>query len=289
MPTEIDHIVIAVRDLEQTSQDYARAGFTVVAGGEHKGGATHNALVAFSDGAYFELIAFRRADEEHGNKWWHRLSQGEGLVDYALRTNDLAGEVRDLRSRGLEVTDTMSGGRFRPDGIRLDWETIRFGGASTSALPFYCFDLTQRTLRVPGGDATTHQNGVTGVIGATVVVNDIRAAGAQFEKLANAKGESIADAFEDVETARRYPIGNAWVQVVQPTIHASDFRKQLELRGDGLFSVSLSAPADSDASIPIVLAHGARLLLPTNNHEAHHQSQAIANIQVPHASSECTP
>lgn len=104
MPTGIDHIVIAVRDLAQTTEDYTRAGFTVIPGGDHKDGATHNALAAFADGAYFELITFGKVDEEQDSKWWHRLSKGEGLVDYALRTNDLAGEVRDLGSRGLDIT-----------------------------------------------------------------------------------------------------------------------------------------------------------------------------------------
>ena len=49
----IDHIVIAVRDLAAASDDYARLGFTVTLGGEHTGGATHNALISFAYGAYF--------------------------------------------------------------------------------------------------------------------------------------------------------------------------------------------------------------------------------------------
>src|SRR5687767_3214453 len=102
MPIGIDHIVIAVNDLDQTIADYTAAGFTVTPGGEHKGGASHNALVTFRDGAYFELIAFR-ADKPHGTHWKETLKQGEGLVDYALRTNDLDQEVKDLRAAGLDA------------------------------------------------------------------------------------------------------------------------------------------------------------------------------------------
>ncbi|MGB3305325.1 MAG: VOC family protein [Thermomicrobiales bacterium] len=262
MPTGIDHIVIAVRDLEQTSTDCRRAGFTVVPGGEHKDGTTHNALVSFADGAYFELIAFKEPDREQEHKWWHRLAKGEGLVDYALRTDDLQREVADLRRRGLQPSDPIDGGRFRPDGQRLDWQTIRFEGASSPALPFYCFDLTDRALRVPGGDATAHANGVTGVSGVTVVVGDIDAAAAQFAALSGVEGTDITSELADASSARRYPVGNAWIAVAQPTIHPSDLRQQLELRGDSIFSVSLIATDGGDASIPIGLAHGARLLLP---------------------------
>ncbi|MCW5883173.1 MAG: VOC family protein, partial [Anaerolineae bacterium] len=56
----IDHIVILVHDLAQAQADYAALGFTVVPGGEHTGGATHNARVAFADGSYVELLAFKR-------------------------------------------------------------------------------------------------------------------------------------------------------------------------------------------------------------------------------------
>ena len=59
MLQNIDHIVIVVRDLARASADYARAGFTVTPGGEHTGGATHNALITFADGAYLELLAFK--------------------------------------------------------------------------------------------------------------------------------------------------------------------------------------------------------------------------------------
>lgn len=260
MPTGIDHIVIAVRNLAQATQDYTRAGFTVIEGGKHKDGTTHNALVAFADGAYFELIAFRNPDQAQDHKWWHRLAQGEGLIDYALRTDDLDKEVHDLRKRGLDASDPLDGGRVRPDGQRLDWQTIRFEGSSSPALPFYCFDLTARQLRVPGGEATAHASGVLGVAGVTVIVSDMGAAEPQFQKLTNDQGESVLEAFPDAEVAQRFRIGDVWIQVVQPTIHASNLRQQLELRGDSLFSVSLNASREDASSIPIVLAHGARLL-----------------------------
>lgn len=51
MFTGIDHVVIAVADLEGAIASYAQAGFTVVRGGRHNIG-THNALIAFADGSY---------------------------------------------------------------------------------------------------------------------------------------------------------------------------------------------------------------------------------------------
>jgi catechol 2,3-dioxygenase-like lactoylglutathione lyase family enzyme len=59
MSLPLDHIVIAVQDLERTIADYQSLGFNVLRGGEHPGRSTHNALVVFADGVYFELIAWR--------------------------------------------------------------------------------------------------------------------------------------------------------------------------------------------------------------------------------------
>lgn len=261
MPTGIDHIVIAVNALEDAVADYRHAGFTVTPGGEHVGGRTHNALVAFADGAYFEIIAFRDPEEQTGHAWASRLLKGEGLIDYALRANDLSKEVADLRSRGLNASEPHDGGRTRPDGQRIAWQTIRFPDAS-SALPFYCVDRTERALRVPGGEATVHRNGVTGVEGVTVVVNDLAAAAPRFTALTGDLGTAFDAGGEHVADGRRFLVGSAWIHVVQPDTSPSDLRNHLERRGDSIYAVSLHAPAGGDDAIPLALAHGARLLLP---------------------------
>ncbi|MER3459556.1 MAG: hypothetical protein C4309_13850, partial [Chloroflexota bacterium] len=45
----LDHIVILVRDLAKAIEDYTALGFTIIPGGEHQGGASHNALIAFAE------------------------------------------------------------------------------------------------------------------------------------------------------------------------------------------------------------------------------------------------
>ena len=52
-----DHLVLVVRELEAATRDFSSFGFKVTPGGVHAGGLTHNALVAFSDGSYLELLA----------------------------------------------------------------------------------------------------------------------------------------------------------------------------------------------------------------------------------------
>ena len=77
MSLALDHIVIAVADLDRAMADYRALGFQVLPGGQHPGRTSHNALVVFADGAYLELIAWRAPAPEE--RWYRTLSaHGEG-------------------------------------------------------------------------------------------------------------------------------------------------------------------------------------------------------------------
>jgi len=175
----LDHIVIAVHDLEATIADYAALGFNVQRGGDHPGRSTHNALVVFADGSYFELIAWKAPAPQE--RWWQLLQRhGEGIVDFALLPQRIADTVAHAAQRGLVLEGPLEGGRLRPDGERLRWQTAR---APSPDLPFLCGDVTPRALRVPGGDATVHPNGALGVASLVVAVHDIDATLARYRAL----------------------------------------------------------------------------------------------------------
>ena len=169
----LDHVVFVARDLAAAVEDYTRQGFTVTPGGEHAGGVTHNALVCFADGSYLELVAFRRPDPTH--RWWSHAASG-GFADFAVLSDDLAQDLSALKD--LVVREAAEGGRTRPDGVSLRWRAAFL----RPPLPFLIEDLTPRDLRVPGGDATRHANGVTG---ATLVVaaRDQRSVDERYKRL----------------------------------------------------------------------------------------------------------
>ena len=170
----LDHVVFVARDLAATTADYRSRGFTVVPGGEHADGLTHNALVAFADGAYLELVAFLQPAPQH--RWW-RHAAGAGFADFALLSDDLDADVAALGD--LVTRPGADGGRTRPDGVTLRWRTALL----VPPLPFLIQDHTARDQRVPGGDAARHANGVTGIATVAIAARDERSARAGYDRL----------------------------------------------------------------------------------------------------------
>ena len=261
MIRSIDHIVIAVRDLARASADYERAGFTVTPGGEHTGGATHNALISFADGAYFELIAFAEPDRPQEHRWWEPLQAGEGLVDFALLTDGLAEEAERLTAAGLPADGPRDGGRLRPDRQRVAWRTLVFAEGAPP-LPFVIEDVTVRDLRVPPGAATRHPLGVDRVAGLILVVADLEQSAPAFEALLGSPAAGAAPHAHGVRGARRFVLGNQWIELAQPDAGASELRRHLDVRGDGPYEVVLGRAgggADSGELLPPATTHGVRI------------------------------
>jgi hypothetical protein len=255
MSLALDHIVIAVADLDAAFADYGRLGFTVLRGGEHANGITHNVLVVFQDGAYLELIAWKRPDP--GNRWsdvFHRA--GEGFVDYALLPGDIGAVVAAAQARGLDIADPLPGGRNRPDGERLEWQTAR---SERPDVPFLCGDVTPRSLRVQEGEVRRHANGITGVAGLTVAVQDLEASLARNAALLGTEaGGELRDTTVAGSPARTasLTLGNGTrVTLASPT-STGPLADHLAKRGEGPFSVAFRGPGE--AELGASLTHGAR-------------------------------
>ncbi|MBB3180854.1 VOC family protein [Variovorax sp. Sphag1AA] len=272
MTLQLDHIVIAVNDLETAIADYTTLGFNVLRGGDHPGRTTHNALVVFADGSYFELIAWKAPAPEE--RWWQLLQRhGEGVVDFALLPQSTSETVKAAAQRGLVLDGPLDGGRLRPDGERLHWQTAR---PPSPDLPFLCGDLTPRALRVPEGNARRHPNGVTGVASLAIAVRDLDATVARYRAL-------LGPDAVDTHVGRAVNLPGAQSRLALVTLgentivlssprdargDADTAQDPLELRlaarGEGPFAIVLRTSANTAATtgaLDLGLTHGASIEL----------------------------
>ncbi len=185
MITRIDHITIGVADLEQGVTQYKKLGFNVLQGGVHAGRGTHNA-VAWNGEEYIELLAIRdvaeyRAASTTGGEFEKFIAAGGGIRSIALASDDLATDVEGMRSRGIDVGDPVEGSRRTPEGLELRWKIAMLG--SSHALPvFFIQHLTPLAQRRPTG-AGAHQNSVTGLERAYIVVEEAEASAAMLARI----------------------------------------------------------------------------------------------------------
>ena len=230
MDFSLDHVVILVFDLERAQADYGVLGFTVVEGGRHADGLTHNALVAFEDGSYLELIAF--IDEPPDEHPFYRAHGQEGLVTFALLPGEIARDVQEARKRGLHMEGPSQGGRHRPDGMHIEWQIAR---ADSPELPFLCADVTPRDLRVPYGPSRLHANGTTGIAAVTIVVWGLEASATRYKALLGS--DPLPHGPYNHPRSTSFDVKGCILTLVEPD--SGEMREYLERRGEGPYAITL--------------------------------------------------
>ena len=135
----VDHIIIAVSDLEKASKDYAlMLGRAPSWRGMHPGYGSSNTLFRL-DNCYVELLA---AD---GEGWAGDMvrgvleSQGQSLCALVFGTDDCDGFLENARAQGLEVTDPAVGTGVDDDtGVTRTWQTMHWDRRAARGIFSFC-------------------------------------------------------------------------------------------------------------------------------------------------------
>ena len=249
----IDHLVVAVQDLAQASRDYEQLGFTVVPGGQHPVGS-HNALIAFQDGSYLEIIAFYRDAFDH--RWWDPLQKGERLVDFCFQTDDLRGDTEKLRAAGVAINNPVPWSRKRPDGYELKWLLSLATGSHRGVAPFLIEDVTPRTERIP--QEFHHANGVVGIDKVTVAAGELRPIEEWYGAVLGKSSTAIAAADLGAE-GFRFEVGPHAVEFLTPRDAASPLSDWLRRFGPSPYAAVLKGGGSELKPLDPHLTHGAHL------------------------------
>jgi hypothetical protein len=181
-PLQIDHVPICIADLAPVQQAFAAVGLKPDYGGPHSTGGTHMALLGFDDGSYFELLAPQKPGSAQGSDQAKRLEGSAGPCMWAVSTPDMKAELARLQGLGIATAGPYPGGRTRPDGQAIKWETAGIGpGARGDVLPFLIQDYTAHNLRVQPS-ASVHGSALSGITVVVVGVQDLAATIALFRK-----------------------------------------------------------------------------------------------------------
>jgi hypothetical protein len=244
----LDHIILVVSDLQVASQQFKQLGFTVIPGGVHSGGKTHNRLVPFPDGTYLELLSTPRqsrlkflillkklrllniymGDDTAINRRLTRdLASGIGMADFCLQSADLEKEIVQLKARGARFSHPNPGGRQRPDGKEVSWLTAV---PRTLDLPFLIEDKTPRELRLPPVKDDYHPNGILGISGIVVLVSNLIDSMANYRALLGDDPVSQAQYTQPGTQSSGYAINANFITIISPLPGNLIVRKHLKNR-----------------------------------------------------------
>lgn len=261
MFTAIDHLTIAVPDLEGAIARYRALGFDVRPGGVHPGKGTHNAI-AFTEGDYLELLAIRdrveyRAAARRPANTHAGLEEfvaaGGGIRCVVLQSDDLEADVAAMRARGVDVSEVHEAGRRTPEGHEIRWKVAVPGPKNPLPLFFIqqLVPLDERR-RLAGGAA--HPNGVRFLERAYIVVHDLEGEAALYARVLGAPEPRRYKGTVIMSHMAVFQFGSAGLTLAQPYA-PGPAAEALERRGPGPFQ-ALYRTSSMGAAARWMQAHG---------------------------------
>ncbi|PVX61125.1 VOC family protein [Paraburkholderia unamae] len=165
----IDHVVIAVRDLDAARDDFTRMGFALTPRGFHTMGSENHC--AMFGGDYLELLTVRRPHPVTAF-FSGFLEHGDGAAAMVVATDDAQALHRDWHAAGIPVEAPASFSRPVQTAQGSADASFRITQVDVAYTPggrvFACEHLTPELVYEPGRAA--HPNGVTGLVGVTISI-----------------------------------------------------------------------------------------------------------------------
>ena len=125
MINALDHLIIAVSDLDAAEENYTKIfGIKPVWRGEHKELGTENSLFNFQN-TYFELLAAKGEGLGAALVNHYLQESGEGLIGIVLGTEDIDECYKSLQSKGYALGEISEGeGINFKDGSIREWKNL---------------------------------------------------------------------------------------------------------------------------------------------------------------------
>ncbi|CAM5202852.1 Catechol 2,3-dioxygenase-like lactoylglutathione lyase family enzyme OS=Castellaniella defragrans OX=75697 GN=HNR28_001311 PE=4 SV=1 [Castellaniella defragrans] len=261
----VDHIVIAVRNLDAAARAWQAAGFTVSPRGKHSEHiGTANYTIVFGHD-YMELLGVDH-ETAHNQPTVAFLKQREGVERAAFTTDDAAALADEIKAHGFAATGPVAFSRpvALPDGAaseaRFQVTAWPVAEAPAGLRVFACQHFTRDAVWIPS--LQHHANGAQGLVRLEIVAGDSKAEATQLARLIDQTAQPTASGFrvpsgsdravfefyDAAAFARRYPAairaGSAGHGPVALVIASDDLAQAGALEGAILHDGAVNLPAE---------------------------------------------
>lgn len=245
--TAIDHVLVAVRDLDAATQDYERLlGRPVSLRGRHPAYGTANAIFQL-DNTYVELIA-PDGQGPFADRLTARLDgPGEGLFGVAFATPDAGALAEEWRAAGLSASDPQTGEGHAPDGTVRRWRNVFLPPDEAMGLFFFAIehqsDAGSRPVTAPGGPQEAALHAVDHVV---VNTPDAERSIALFGKTMSIRLALDRDAPQWGARMLFFRLGGITLEVIER--YGKDGKRKADRSGDAAYWGMAFRATDVDAA-----------------------------------------
>lgn len=188
----IDHVVIAVRDLQRAHDTWRRLGFLLTPRGYHTLGSQNHCIMFGRD--YVELLA---VPQPHPALAYYAdfLARGDGLAAIALATDDALAAHAELAAAGIGADPPLD--FSRPVALAGGAHDCAFRvvqlpvEATPGCRAFLCQHLTRELVWQPAHQA--HANGASAIAALAVVAEDPAGAARDYARVFDVRPQPIAE------------------------------------------------------------------------------------------------
>ncbi|PQZ52761.1 MULTISPECIES: VOC family protein [Bacillus] len=222
-----DHLVHAVHCTpEEAAKQMQVLGFHTALGGQHTNWGTWNSLCYF-DLSYIEFLAVqheekaKEAENPLVQETVVKLQNGEGMLQIAIRTNEIEELADKLSKHGLQTIGPFKGKRMRKDGRLLEWKMLFVKQEENGPrLPFFIqwneTDEERRNDLREIGTITEHKNKVQQIETIHYAVKNVRETVRKWKEV---MGLTVSLATKNVKwnaECQSVSFGNISVQFCEP-------------------------------------------------------------------------
>ncbi|KFM98612.1 VOC family protein [Bacillus clarus] len=222
-----DHLVHVVHCTpEEAAKQMQKLGFHTVQGGEHSNWGTWNSLCYF-DLSYIEFLAVqheekaKEADNPLVQETVVKLQDGEGMLQIAIRTEQIEELALKFEERGLQINGPFEGKRMRNDGRLLEWKMLFVKQEESGPkIPFFIqwneTDEERRNDLRKIGTITEHKNNVQEIETIHYAVKNVRETVREWKEIMGLTVSAVVRNEEWNVECQSVLFGNTNVQFCEP-------------------------------------------------------------------------
>ena len=249
----IDHVVVLVHDVDSAFQTYTRClGFPVSWEPERHAEGWQSAAVWLGN-ASLELLSPLHGATSADGSFFSRALEGraEGLFLVAFEPGGFDRAVTALKARGVAITAPDTGSAERP---ARTFRTAFISNSFTPGLNAFLCEYDPPFSPLDGGKGALKVKKLDHIVIAT---EDLEDAAAKWERNLGLKPDASLDRpLGSGFKVARLPVGDAFLELVQPVAQTGRFAEQFRERGEGIFSVSIEVD-DLEGAVAYLRGKGA--------------------------------